>query len=365
MKTRTKRIILSTIAVVLLLFVGVAVWFWFMMGKPLYEPGMVRMEKDLRSPLTPPTQPGEADFWTMEKGVKLYHYAVGEGPAVLVIHGGPGNPMREPMEGLKPFLHSYRFHYFDQRGCGRSTRPVDRFVSANYYQNMLRLDRALGLGAQIADIERIRRILGEEKLILIGHSFGGFLAALYAAEFPEHVKGLILISPANVLVMPVDDGGLFAAIERSLPENRKPEYQKFIEDYFSYGSIFSNSDSTLAHKNGRVFTYYEEATRNRGLPLPAQATGDLKEVGGWMVQATYMSMGKSHDYRAPLQKVEAPVLVIHGENDMQPESASRIYAQVFPHARFAVIRHAAHFSYIEQPEEFSHVVGEFLSELTH
>ncbi len=56
---------------------------------------------------------------------------------------------------------------------------------------MQTLEQTLGISAQVADIERIRRILGEEKLIMVGHSFGGFLASLYAAEFPEHVARMV------------------------------------------------------------------------------------------------------------------------------------------------------------------------------
>ncbi len=344
---------------------GIAVWFWFMMGKPLYQPGMVRSEKNLHSSLTPPSQGGDPDFWTVENGIKLYHFAVGNGTPVLVIHGGPGNPMHEAMDGLQPLTGTYRFHYYDQRGCGKSTRPVKRFTSANYYENMKYLDRTLGLGAQIADIERIRRILGEDRIIFIGHSFGAFLSSLYAAEFPEHVKALVLVSPADVLVMPPADGGLFGAIERFLPDTRKEEYRKFLDDYFSFGSIFTNTDSALTAKNGRVYDYYAEATRNRSFPLPASVAGNPSDVGGWMVQALYMSMGKSHDYRSAMLKVEAPVLVIHGENDMQPESASRMYAAAFPHAQVTVIRNAGHFSYVEQPEAFGQIVAAFLNSLNH
>ena len=41
-----------------------------------------------------------------------------------------------------------------------------------------------------ATIERIRRILGRDRLTLVGHSFGAFLAAMYAAEFPDRVEAL-------------------------------------------------------------------------------------------------------------------------------------------------------------------------------
>ena len=51
------------------------------------------------------------------------------------------------MSGLQALTSTYRFHYYDQRGCGQSTRPVDHFDSSNTYKNMTTLDRTLGLAA--------------------------------------------------------------------------------------------------------------------------------------------------------------------------------------------------------------------------
>ena len=173
---RMKKAILILVVVLFVALVGGGVWFWNAMQQPLYEPGMVRAGNNLRAPLVPPAQSADKNFWTVESDIKLFHFADGAGTNVLVIHGGPGVPFTEPLAGLKSLANNYRFHYYDQRGSGKSSRPIDRFASSNYYENMQTLDRTLGLGAQIADIERIRQILGDEKIILVGHSFGGFIA---------------------------------------------------------------------------------------------------------------------------------------------------------------------------------------------
>lgn len=53
--------------------------------------------------------------------------------------------------------------------------------------------------------------------IVIRHSFGGCFASLYAAEFPEHVAVLILVAPADVLVVNVRQGGdLFESVGPAL-----------------------------------------------------------------------------------------------------------------------------------------------------
>jgi len=79
-----------------------------------------------------------------------------------------------------------------------------------------------------------------------------------------------------------------------------------------------------------------------------------------MVWAQYISMGQRHDYSSALAQVEAPVLVIHGVDDLQSEAASRMYAQAFPNAQFATIENASHFSFADQPEIFSQIVRKFL-----
>jgi proline iminopeptidase len=356
-----KKIILIVISIVVALAAIAGGLWWYFMGKPLYEPGMVRAENNLRAPLAPPAQAGDTSFWAVEPDIQLHHFSAGQGKAVLVVHGGPGSPYSQPWAGLAPLTGSYQFHYYDQRGCGRSTRPIDTFASGNYYENMMTLDKTLGLGAQLADIERIRRILGEDKLILVGHSFGGFLAALYAAEFPEHVEALILIAPADLLVMPQADGGLFEAVRKRLPEAMQADYAAYLNDYLDFQNLFARSEAELVDVNQGFAKYYGVAMGGNSSSIseiPQQG-----KAGGWMVPALYMSMGTRHDYRAALKQVSAPVLIIHGADDLQPEAASQAYADAFPNARFQVIPHATHFPFEEQPGEFAAIVGKFLSEL--
>jgi len=347
-----KKVIIIVVLVLLVLIVVAGVFFWYTMGKPLYEPGMVRAGENLRAPLIPPEQAGDERFWDVEQDIQLYHFFEGEGRNVLIVHGGPGYPFAQPWPGLGPLTNEYQFHYYDQRGCGQSTKPIDKFSSTNYYANMTTLDQTLGIGAQVADMERIRQILGEEKLVIIGHSFGGFWASLYAAEFPERVEAMILVAPADVLVMPQKDGGLFEEVRKRLPEDMREDYAAYLDEYLDFRNIFSKSEADLAALNEGFGKYYavvfEASITEQGRP------------GGWMVWAMYLSMGTRHDYRDALKDVKAPVLVIHGADDLQSEKASRAYVDAFPNARFHVIEDATHFPFYEQPEEFGTVLGEFL-----
>lgn len=337
----------------LITLAGFFLWNWF--TQPMYKPGIVAQGETLTAPLTPPRQVDEASTWLVEPGIELVHFAEGEGRNVLIIHGGPGAPFTQAMTGLSPLTSTYRFHYYDQRGSGESTRPIDRFADGNTYQHMQTLDQTLGLGAQIADIERIRRILGDEQFILIGHSWGGFLASLYAAEFPKHVAALILISPANVLVMPQPDpdSDLFASVRAQLPPEQQTEFDAFMARYMDFRHLFEKSEADLVALNEQFGTYYSHVVQTS---LPQQGRS-----GGWMVWAQYVSMGQRHDYRPALKQVQTPALVIHGADDLQTEAASRLYVDALPNANFVVIPNAGHFSFEEQPDLFAQTVAEFLN----
>jgi proline iminopeptidase len=352
MKRKIFFIILGTVVVTLIVLAGA---FWYMSTQPLYKPGMVR---ELGKSLIPPDQQPDSDTWLVEGNIELAHFSAGKGRNVLIIHGGPGEPFTRPMSGLESLTREFRFHYYDQRGCGGSTRPIDRFESSNMYENMKALDQALGLGVQIADIERIRQILGDNKLILIGHSWGGFLASLYAAEFPQRVDALILVSPANTLVMPQPDAesDLFAAVRQKLPAEEQTEFDAFMREYMDFNALFQKSEADLVAMNEKFGTYYLQVT-DVDTQLQTAPPG---KPGGWMVWAGYVSMGQHHDYRAALHKVTVSVLVIHGGNDLQSEAATRLYVDAFPNTEFAVIENAGHFTFEEQPGQFASIVKSFL-----
>ena len=237
------------------------------------------------------------------------------------------------------------------------TRPFDTFPDENSYENMTALNKALGLGAQVADIERIRRILGVEKITLIGHSFGGFIAALYAAEFPERVEKLVLISSADMLVMPQESGGLFALVRGRLPESERAEYDAFIKEYLGFQNIFGKSEADLIAMNDRLSEYYAVAFPGSPQTEPA----GQGRPGGWMVWGIYLSLGQRHDYRAAMRSTAFPVLVLHGSADLQSEETSRQYLGMLPGRRIRRHPGPTHFIFEENAAEFARVVGEFLS----
>ncbi len=358
MRKRIKIIGAIGLALLMLAAAGTyGAWWW--MGRPLYQPGDLATGEGLASPLEPPSDghlPGRFDVAT---GISLHTFERGEGPVVLVVHGGPGMPPYESFDGLDRLSDRYRFVYYHQRGCGESTRPIDRFEGRNVGAHIQQLDAALGLAEQVADIERIRRLLGEEQLIVLGHSYGGFLAALYAAEFPQRVRALVLVSPAELVEFPPPSGGLYAQVEAQLPAEMADDYAAYQERLFDFNALWAQSDEELVALQEEFTPYYLAAMESKG-QTPPDAEQASRGAGGWMVWAQFMAMGRSHDYRPALAEVTAPALVIHGADDMQPEYASRRYTDYLSETQFEVIEGAGHFAFVEQPDLFARVVGDYL-----
>jgi proline iminopeptidase len=127
----------------------------------------------------PPSEPHE---WTFPAGdVSLHARALGGqdgGPTIVAVHGGPGLS-HHYMEGLDALADSRtRVVQYDQRGVGHSTAPFTEKYD---------------LAAYVADLEAVRVALNTDKVILLGHSWGGLVVLAYAAQHAAHVSGLILV----------------------------------------------------------------------------------------------------------------------------------------------------------------------------
>src|SRR2546422_2009122 len=127
-------------------------------------------------------EPRRAVAATVElDGVRLFTRRTGDGPPVVVLHGGPGAHHDYLLPQYDLLARRRTLLYYDQRGGGRS--PVGR-------------DTPVGWREHVADLEALRRHWSIDRLTLLGYSWGGLLALLYWLEHPEQVERLALLSPA-------------------------------------------------------------------------------------------------------------------------------------------------------------------------
>ena len=133
---------------------------------------------DLRS-YYPEIEPFETGMLDVGDGHALYWERVGTKgakPAVF-LHGGPGGGINPRQRRLfDPAL--YDVILFDQRGCGRSTPYASRENNTTWHL--------------VADIERLREMIGAEKWLVFGGSWGSTLALAYAETHPERVSELVV-----------------------------------------------------------------------------------------------------------------------------------------------------------------------------
>ncbi len=136
-------------------------------------------QKSTYDMLYPSIGPFDSRILSVGGGHRIYVEQCGNprGAPVIVVHGGPGGGCSPAMRRFFDPGH-YRIILFDQRGCGRS-RPHGS-VENNTTWDL------------VADMERIRTLLGIDRWVVFGGSWGATLSLIYAQTHPEHVGALVL-----------------------------------------------------------------------------------------------------------------------------------------------------------------------------
>src|SRR5215470_8812552 len=108
-------------------------------------------------------------------------------PVLLWLHGGPGGAERPVFRYFNSELENhFLVVYWDQRGAGRSFDPKADPHRLTIAQHVVDLD---------AVVDHLRQSLGQNKIILMGHSWGAALGLLYAQAHPDKVSALIGVNP--------------------------------------------------------------------------------------------------------------------------------------------------------------------------
>lgn len=323
-------------------------------GAPLYKSGTAAQE----TPQVEGSLDRKEGFITVNKDIRLYWFTQGDGEPVLMIHGGPGYPFTEAWQGLDALSDKYRFIYYQQRGSGRSTRPVDTFESKNYRKNMMELEEALGLTTQLRDIEAFRMSCGVEAITVIGHSYGGFLGALYASEYPDRVKNLILIAPAELIRMPMKhSSGLYDSVKKRLPAEKRKDFDAFMKRFFDYGKIFQKSERELQELNHEFIDYYVAVY---GEEIAEGSECSVDEIAGWGQHALFFSTGQRYDLTDQLMKIRARTLILTGTVDLASEEEILDTYGKIPSVIHTQLE-SGHFPFQENSTVFVRILGEFLA----
>ncbi|MEP0944395.1 MAG: alpha/beta fold hydrolase [Rhizobiaceae bacterium] len=250
---------------------------------------------------------------------ELYYETIGNGPALLMMHGGLGLSH----DYLRPYFdqlaEDYTLIYYDHFGNGRSGRP-NNFAELTF-------DRFIADGADLM------AHLGHENYTLIGHSYGGFIAQEFAAKRQEALNSLVLISTVPAL-------------------DYQPQFSGTDAQMAAFGRMFSGpmtSDEEWREAwSTAVEMYFHKYDDVTGRALDGRT---VYEHRAWNVSGELLATFNTLDV---LPKVSTPSLVMSGRHDgiAPPDSGGERIADLMPNAKLRVFENSAHYSFIEEEDTF-------------
>jgi proline iminopeptidase len=272
-----------------------------------------------------------AEEYVRVNGVKLFTRTAGDGPEVIVLHGGPGAHHDYLLPQFDELAGGRRLRYYDQRGGGKS--PVDRATGVGWQQH-------------VRDLDALRAVWRLERATVLGYSWGGLLALLYAVSHPDRVERLALVSPAPA------NAAAYRVYHRRLEERRRaPEILQARDELRRSG--LRQRDPEAYRKRAfelSVAAYFAHPMRARGL-TPFRVVSRTQE-------AVRHSL-TGYDLRGELSSFSVPALIIHGRHDPIPLETARETAQLIG-AELLVFEHSGHVPFVEEPHNFIAALNAFL-----
>ncbi len=275
-------------------------------------------------------------------GGPVWYRVAGNGPGIplLVLHGGPGGTscgyaLLEPLGDTRPVVR------YDQLGTGRSGRPED--PSLWDVENF------------VEELDVIRKELGLEKMHLLGHSWGGSLAAAYVlAKGTQGIASVTLSSPLLSTPLWIADANY---LRQQLPE----DVQQVLTEHERAGTTESKEyrEATQVFYRRHIYAGErpEQSVTCAGAPWskviyehmwgPTEfyATGNLLDF----------------DVTGRLHEIDVPVLFITGEFDeARPETVGK-FQKLIPGSRFEIIQDAGHGTLSKKPDQYRQILRDFFA----
>lgn len=260
---------------------------------------------------------------------------------LLCVHGGPGSTHHyfQPLEELA--AAGRQLVFYDQLGCGESDQPDDPTLWS--MKNF------------VDELRTVREALALERFHLLGTSWGGMLALEYALERPHGLASLVLNStPPSMALWCRETARLRTAlpadVRQVLDEHERvgttdaPAYEaaciEFYKRHFYRGDTLPDCIARGLAKRGRLVYL----TLNG--PSEFTVTGPLRN---W-------------DIAARLPELELPTLITSGRYDECTPVVALALHRGISGSKWVLFESSAHVPFVEEPERYRAVVGEFLAE---
>lgn len=274
-------------------------------------------------------------------GHRLYYAEYGQtnGPASVVLHGGPGSGCKPSM--LDWFdLAQQRVVLFDQRGAGKSMPSGET-----------RCNRTWNL---IDDIERLRGHLAIPRWLVVGGSWGATLGLCYAGRYPEALSGLIL--RGVFLTSQREMTWFFQSLQALVPDGwagltagwTVAQKQYVLQ---SLTLMVQSVTPREQYEGARRWGEYEDAviramTGSGAPPAPFSDAWIAKYrlQSHYLSHSCFLSERTLFRYaRRTAQISTIPTIVLHGTHDWicPPENATRLM-RFMPHAELRWIENGTH-----------------------
>ncbi|HEY2066525.1 MAG TPA: alpha/beta hydrolase [Gemmatimonadaceae bacterium] len=277
----------------------------------------------------PPIPPPRAHGFTTSTPVPLYWAEYGDpaAPPLLLLHGGPGASHDYLLPQMLELAKEHRLVMYDQRGGGRSKHDEDRAV--------------IGWRDQVADVASVAAELAVAPLTIVGYSWGGLLAMLYATaadatpSAPAPAR-LALVDPAPV------NRAFRAQFEQEFARRQaSPEVAVLREELQRSGLRERDPDAYRQRAfELSVAGYFADPRRAHDL-TPFRVTGRVQ-------QSIWSSLG-DYDLVPALGRLQVPAFVAHGRQDPIPLASSEAAARALG-TECVVLDRCGHVPYVERPE---------------